>query len=121
MFVVLSGELDVLIEKDGRETHVATLQAGEAFGEMCMLTGEARTATVRAKIDSLVWEIRRAEMQPLLQDNAELATRLSELLARRKMQTEDILAAQAPAPIAQAKTEEYARGVLRKIRSLFEI
>ena len=121
MFVVLSGELEVLVTKDEREMHVATLLPGEAFGEMCMLTGEARTATVVAKTDSLVWEIRRAEMQPLLQENLELASRMSELLARRKMETEGILAAQAPAHVAHAKTKEYANGVLRKIRSLFEI
>ena len=121
MFVVLTGELEVLVSKDGLDMHVATLLPGEAFGEMCMLTGEARTATVVAKNDSLVWEICRAEIQPLLQENAELASRMSELLARRKMETEGILAAQAPPHVAQARTKEYANGVLRKIRSLFEI
>ena len=121
MFVILSGELEVLVNKDEREMHVATLLPGEAFGEMCMLTGEARSATVVAKNDSLIWEIRRAEMQPLLQENLELAARMSELLARRKMETEGILAAQAPAHVAHAQTKEYANGVLRKIRSLFEI
>lgn len=121
MFVVFSGELEVLVNNDGRDTQVATLRSGDAFGEMCMLTGEARSATVRAKVDSLVWEIRRTEMQPLLQENAEMAARMSELLARRKMETEGILAAQAPAQIAKEKTKEYANGVLGKIRALFEI
>ncbi len=121
MFVVFSGELEVLVSKDGRDTQVATLHPGDAFGEMCMLTGEARSATVRAKIDSLVWEISRAEMQPLLHENAEMAARMSELLARRKIQTEGILAAQAPAQLVQQKTKEYANGVLGKIRALFEI
>ena len=121
MFVVFSGELEVFVSKDGRDTQVATLRGGDAFGEMCMLTGEARSATVQAKVDSLVWEIRRTEMQPLLQENAEIASRLSELLARRKMETEGILAAQAPAQIVQEKTKEYAKGVLGKIRALFQV
>ena len=121
MFVILHGELDVFITKDGRDTQVATLHDGDAFGEMCMLTGEARSATVRAKKDSLVWEIRRSEMQPLLQENAEMAARMSELLARRKMHTEGILAAQAPTQVVQDKTKEYANGVLGKIRALFKI
>ncbi len=121
MFVILHGELDVFITKEGRDTQVATLHDGDAFGEMCMLTGEARSATVRAKRDSLVWEIRRDEMQPLLQENAEMAARMSELLARRKMHTEGILAAQAPTQVVQDKTKEYANGVLGKIRALFKI
>ncbi len=121
MFVIIQGELEVLVGKDGRETRVATLGAGDAFGEMCMLTGEARTATVSAKTDCLIWEIRRAEIQPLLQENAALAARMSELLARRKMETDGILAAQAPPQVVQEKTQEYANGVLRKIRALFEI
>lgn len=121
MFVVFNGELEVFVRKDERETQIATLRNGDAFGEMCMLTGEVRSATIRAKVDSLVWEIRRAEIQPLLQENAEMASLLSELLARRKMETEGILAAQAPAQIAQEKTKEYANGVLGKIRALFQI
>jgi small-conductance mechanosensitive channel/CRP-like cAMP-binding protein len=121
MFIVLRGELEVIVNHEGEETRVATLPAGEAFGEMCMLTGEPRTATVRALTDSLVWEIRRAELQPILQENSGLATQLSELLARRKCETDGILAAHHHEPAAPEKTQEYATGILHKIRSLFEI
>ncbi len=121
MFFVLRGELEIVVLRDGAETRVATLRAAEAFGEMCLLTGEARTATVRALSDSVVWEIRRSQIQPILKENPELAARMSEMLAQRKISTESILATHATHHAPHEKAREYERGFLAKIRSLFEI
>ena len=121
MFVIIHGEADVVIHANGTDTTVATLHAGEAFGEMCLLTGEKRSATVIAKTDCDLWEIDRAHLQPLIHENASLAERLSELLARRRMATEGVLAAQTPAQVVEQKRQEYAAGFRKKIRSLFEI
>ena len=46
MFVVLSGRVRVVLEPSGQE--VAVIEPGGFFGEMSMLTGDPRTATVRA-------------------------------------------------------------------------
>ncbi len=51
-YVVESGRLAVLISDGTHERQVAVLEAGELFGEMGLLTGEPRTATVRAIDDS---------------------------------------------------------------------
>ncbi|MEQ1851724.1 MAG: mechanosensitive ion channel family protein [Chthoniobacteraceae bacterium] len=121
MFVIVHGELDVIVHANGTDTVVATLRQGEAFGEMCLLTGEKRTATVIAKTDCDLWEISRALLQPLMQENSGLAERLSELLARRRMETEGVLAAQTPAQVMEEKRAEYMLGFRQKIRSLFQI
>jgi CRP-like cAMP-binding protein len=121
MFVIVHGEVDVVVHEAQRDTIVATLHTGEAFGEMCLLTGEKRSATVRAKTDCDLWEIERASLQPLLDENRMLAEKLSELLARRKMETEGILAAQTPPQVAEQKRKEYALGFRKKISSLFGI
>ena len=55
MFVVGSGRAVVVLEPDRRE--VATIEPGGYFGEMSLLTGEPRTATVVARGDTLVVEI----------------------------------------------------------------
>src|SRR5262249_33948482 len=49
MFIVQSGEVVVQSEGNGAGTiELARLQEGEFFGEMALMTGEQRTATVRA-------------------------------------------------------------------------
>ena len=121
MFIIVHGEVDVIVHAAQQDTLVATLRAGEAFGEMCLLTGEKRSATVRAKTDCDIWEIERASIQPLLDENKELAEGLSDLLARRKMETEGILAAQTPPQVVEQKRKEYAAGFRRKLSSLFGI
>ena len=121
MFVIVHGEVDVVVRANGTDTTVATLHPNDAFGEMCLLTGEKRTATVVAKTDCELWEIERAHLQPLIQENQALAEHLSELLARRRMATEGVLAAQTHPQVAEQKRQEYTVGFRRKIRSLFEI
>ncbi len=121
MFVIVHGEADVVIRANGSDTTVATLHAGEAFGEMCLLTGEKRSATVVAKCDCELWEIDRAQLQPIIHENAALAERLSELLARRRLVTDGVLAARTPPQVIEQKRQEYAIGFRKKIRSLFEI
>ena len=71
MFVVLSGTAKVLVTGEiGREIDVATKSEGEFFGEMSLLTGEPRTATVRAKTDMEVIVIdKKAFVDILLKDS----------------------------------------------------
>ncbi len=56
MFVVLDGRVRVTLEPSGQE--VAVTSKGGFFGEMSMLTGDPRTATVSALDDALLLEIR---------------------------------------------------------------
>ena len=55
MFVVMSGSVSVVLEPAREE--VAKIHAGGHFGEMSLLTGEPRSATVRAMGDVAVVEI----------------------------------------------------------------
>lgn len=47
-YVVLGGEVEVLRERDGQESRVATLGIGEYFGEVSLLSDAPHTASVRA-------------------------------------------------------------------------
>src|SRR5213076_3216632 len=91
MFVLLRGAAEVSISKNGTSIPVATLSAGDCFGEMSLLTGERRTATVRAETDCQVMEIGKPVMAELLRASPDCLERLSELLAQRKMETEGLL------------------------------
>src|SRR6266436_2986800 len=90
MFVMLRGAANVYVSKNGSKIHVATLGAGDCFGEMSLLTGEPRSATVRADADCYVMEIGKPVMGEVLRDAPDCLVLLSELLAQRKMETEEI-------------------------------
>ena len=55
MYVVASGRVHIVLESSG--SRVATIEQGGYFGEMSLLTGDARTATVVAEGDVRVLEI----------------------------------------------------------------
>jgi CRP-like cAMP-binding protein len=89
MFVLLRGAAKVSISKNGSSIQVATLNAGDCFGEMSLLTGEPRSATVRADGDCYVMEIGKPVMGEVLRDAPDCLVLLSELVAQRKMETEE--------------------------------
>jgi Cyclic nucleotide-binding domain/Mechanosensitive ion channel, beta-domain/Mechanosensitive ion channel MscS, C-terminal len=55
MFIVCSGAASVVLEPDRRE--VAVIEKGGYFGEMSLLTGDARSASVIARVDTAVLEL----------------------------------------------------------------
>lgn len=86
LFVVKEGLFDVFITgPDDLPTLVGQLGAGQFFGEMSLLTGAARSATVRARLDSLLYEITRDDLLPLLRRRPALAQQISDVLAARQL------------------------------------
>ena len=96
MFVLLRGTAQVSVARNGTPLRVGVLRAGDLFGEMSLLTGEPRTATVRAEHDCEVLEISKPVMSELLHASPQCLDQLSELLAKRKMETEGIVREATP-------------------------
>src|SRR5437868_15233932 len=90
MFVLLRGTANVSVSKNGAVIRVGTLHSGDCFGEMSLLTGERRTATVRAAADGYVMEINKPTMAEVSRQATECLNQLSELLAARNTETEGI-------------------------------
>lgn len=108
MFVVHSGTVSVRITEGGAE--VAQLGPGSVFGEMALLTGEKRTADVIALTDVVALEIVKDSLQPILQNNPELAGAISEKVLERR----DHLAM-----VRAENEEEESQSVLSRIRAHF--
>ena len=116
MFLLVKGEVEVLIDRDGHRTCVARLGSGDCFGEMSLLTGAPRTATVVAVGEVEAVEIDKTVFGALVSDNPEMLTNLSELLAKRQLANEQ-LTSEAPAQ----QVEAVRRGVLGKLREFFSL
>jgi small-conductance mechanosensitive channel/CRP-like cAMP-binding protein len=121
MFVLLQGEAAVSIAQNGAMVQVGSLRMGDCFGEMSLLTGEKRTATVRAEEDCEVIEIAKPAMAAVLREAPECVNLLSELLAARKMETEGVLKDAAQGFVQEKKEREYRATFLRRLRSVFEL
>jgi len=122
MFILLRGAAEVSVSKNGSTIPVATLRSGDCFGEMSLLTGEKRSATVRADGDCYVMEISKDVMGDVIRESPDCLKQLSELLARRKMETEGILkdAATTSADRA-AKQREYTANFLNRLKTFFAL
>lgn len=80
-FVVLSGRVSV---RAGAGREVATLGRGQTFGEMSLLTGEPRSATVVAIDDTALLELDREAFATHFARHPERAAQLAALLERRR-------------------------------------
>lgn len=121
MFILVKGEANVVVNRNGLDTHVAALHAGDCFGEMSLLTGEKRSASVIANMDCEVVEIGKPILANSLKENPELLTKLSTLLAQRQLATEGILAHQTETSVLRKKQTEYQTTFLDRLRVFFEL
>ena len=77
---------------DGREIVLALLGPGSFFGELALLDGRPRSATVIATAPTSLVQVRRGEFLDLLERKPKLAARLLEALAGRLRDTSRMLA-----------------------------
>jgi small-conductance mechanosensitive channel/CRP-like cAMP-binding protein len=121
MFVLLRGAAQVLVAKNGSAIPVATLNSGDCFGEMSLLTGERRSATVRAQGDCYVMEISKPVMAEIIRDAPDCLRQLSEILAHRKMETEGVLKEAIGSEAEEAKEREYRASFMMRLRHFFAV
>jgi len=83
-YFIQRGKVDVMLRNGaGNERSIASLGPGEFFGEMSLLTGEPRKATVIAKEDCSCIVIPSDAFHVIFNENPDMAESLSELLAKR--------------------------------------
>jgi small-conductance mechanosensitive channel/CRP-like cAMP-binding protein len=84
-FLIQDGTAVVsLLDENGAEREVARLGRGEFFGEMSVLTGEPRTASVTAIDDLSVLVVHRQVFQQMLARRPSLAQEMAEIVEARR-------------------------------------
>ena len=85
MFVIIRGNVKVQIPDGNGEKVINRLSANDFFGEMSLLTGEPRSATVVAEDEVDVLEIRKAALKPIFEAKPELMDSVCEIIEERKL------------------------------------
>ncbi len=123
LFILASGTVEILREgtvESVERTRLAELAAPNYFGEMGLLTGQARFATAIAQGDVLCYRLEKRGFDAILKARPELAEALSQVLAARAAANDVTL--QAMDDAARRKRASGTAGeFLRKIRLFFDL
>lgn len=90
LYVILKGRAEVRIRHDALESTVATMEEGEFFGEMSLLTGACRSATVVAASHLQLLALGRHAITHLLEQDDVLIERIGAVVAERQGRTEAV-------------------------------
>ncbi|WP_437561997.1 cyclic nucleotide-binding domain-containing protein [Sorangium sp. So ce542] len=119
LFIVQSGEVSVIVGREGGSTaEVARLGPGKFFGEMSLMTGEPRSATIQAVSDCELVKVDKEAFQEILAAAPGIAEKITEVLvARQSALDENVSVRRARAGAEEAKTT----ALLEKIRQFFSV
>jgi CRP-like cAMP-binding protein len=82
MFLVLSGQVRARLRVGGRDTSLGTMEPGELFGEVAMLSQTARSADVVAEAPTRLLRLTSERFQELMSNHSQLAARMLYNMAR---------------------------------------
>jgi CRP/FNR family cyclic AMP-dependent transcriptional regulator len=83
MYIIQSGEVEVLRDDNGKEVRLALRKEGDFFGEMALFSRELRSATIRALGDARILTVDRKNLLNSIQKDPSLAFRIIETLSKR--------------------------------------
>jgi small-conductance mechanosensitive channel/CRP-like cAMP-binding protein len=117
LYMLVSGEAIVRIGSGAEARDVARLVPGQFFGEMSLMTGEARTASVIAATDAMCYRVDKPAFQRILHDTPGAADQIAGLLAARRMELD--AARDERDEQRRGRMENVKQDLLGKIRSFF--
>ncbi len=119
LFIVAEGALMVqMTMEDSTVLEVGRLGPGDFFGEMALLTGEPRGATITTLTTSQIFEIEKRDIEPIIQEFPEIAEDLSRILTRRMLEN---LRQRNDHYASLDEEKSLARNILNKIGRFFQL
>jgi CRP-like cAMP-binding protein len=92
LFVVVDGRVKVtLLSESGREVILSVLRAGDAFGEMSLLDGEVRSASVVALDETTVLVLERSAFVRHIQAHPDTALAILRVMSQRLREADRVI------------------------------
>ncbi len=120
LYVLLKGRAAVRVAMEGGERQVATLEAPAFFGEMALMTGQPREATVVAETDVECLRVDRKDLEGIIKHRPEIATAISEVLAKRRVELASVREGLDGDAKRHRLTTEHRR-ILNAVRNFFAL
>lgn len=121
LYVLLKGTAAVRVSTgEGEDRQVAVLEAPNFFGEMALMTGQPREATVVAECDVECLRVDRKDLEGIIKQRPEIATEISEVLAKRRVELLAVREGLDPEAQSQRLRSEHRR-ILHAIRDFFAL
>jgi small-conductance mechanosensitive channel/CRP-like cAMP-binding protein len=121
LYLIMRGDAEVRVSVDGQlNEHVATLHRGDFFGEMGMMTGAPRTATIIALSEVECYRLDKDAFHDILQRRPEIAESISEILARRRVELE-MAREDLNEEAKRARLQKHQGDLLKRIRNFFSL
>ena len=118
LFLVTRGRVEVKVASGGEASVVGTLGEGSVFGEMSLLTGDPRTATVVALEDTEVIAVPRAEFRHIAAANPALLEEVARIVSSRRGKLAETIRETEEAAAARAAAH---RDLLDRVRAFFGV
>jgi small-conductance mechanosensitive channel/CRP-like cAMP-binding protein len=116
MFLIVQGYVNVQVLRNGVTKVVTQLGSGDCLGEMSVLTGEKRSATVVALSEVEAVEITHTAFSGFVRHNPEVLNRLGELLAQRQQANVQPAEGETGTPVVESR-----ESIVRHLRAFFEL
>jgi small-conductance mechanosensitive channel len=117
LYLIVSGEAEVWVEgAQGTRAQVATIGSGNVFGEMGMMTGEPRRATVIARTHVDCYRLGKDGFRQILAIRPDIASEIAKVLAERK-----VALVQQQSSADNARRQSSHTDILASIRSFFAL
>jgi CRP-like cAMP-binding protein len=119
LYIIDTGQADVYWEAPNGERRLLTqLPPGSIFGEMGLMTGAPRSATVVASTDVECYRLDKASFEDIIRDRHAIADSMSHILAQRQQQNDALHTAFQKAQSDSGNTGHPA-ALLQRIRDYF--
>jgi len=92
LFIIINGEAEVSLEGENGERRVLNvLSKGDFFGEMSLMTGAPRVASVIAKTDMECYRLDKEAFEEFMMARPSIAEEVAQILVERREQLDDAL------------------------------
>ncbi|MBI3479194.1 MAG: mechanosensitive ion channel family protein [Nitrosomonadales bacterium] len=92
LFIIINGETEVYLEMpNGEKRTLNVLGKGDFFGEMSLMTGAPRVASVIARTDVECYRLDKAAFEEIMRERPGIAEEISQILVERRAQLDSAM------------------------------